>query len=66
MLKDHTGHPLQAGQRATMDSGNVNWNDWTGEIVERDNELYFRYRDDGDEVKITPDLCREIEVLRFA
>lgn len=63
MLTDHAGTPLEAGQRVTMDCGHTKGNDWAGEVVSRQGILCYRYRDSGDEVMITEELSRDIEII---
>jgi hypothetical protein len=64
-MQDHTGKEIEAGQTAMMDSGHAKGDDWKGDIIERDNVLYFKYVSNGDEVKITGELCALIEVVTY-
>ena len=62
VFKDHTGLILIAGQSAMMDGGHGG--DWSGDIIDINGELWFRFEDDGDEVRITSELSSELEVIK--
>ena len=61
-MVDHTGKQIKSGQKATMDSGHQHFDDWEGVIIEKENWLYFKYLENGDEVELTKYLCSQVEV----